>query len=63
MTHLLIVLTALLLVACSSGYTRDGVTVVTYCLLGGTYIDDTETTMNHETSPQQCDSTQKDKHL
>jgi len=53
MTYILIVLT-LMLAACSSGYTRDGVTVVTYCLLGGTYIDDTETTLNHKTEPQQC---------
>jgi len=50
------------LAGCSSGYTRDGVTVVTYCLLGGSYIDDTKTTLNHETAPQQCDSIQKEKH-
>jgi len=55
MTHLLIVLTALLLVACSNGYTRDGVTVMSYCLLGGVYVDDTKTTLDHETKPQQCD--------
>lgn len=51
MKVLLILAAAVLLTGCKSGYTRDGVTVMSYCLLGGVYVDDTQTTYETEAEP------------
>lgn len=43
------------LAGCASGYTKDGTTVVSYCLLGGAlYVDDTKAEMTHETKHKTC---------
>ena len=45
MVRLLVVL---MLTGCASEYSKDGTTVISYCLVGGVYMDDTRVEMKHE---------------